>query len=85
MRRNRQEFLDLVALQPADPTGAHPLIPARQLHILHRPGAVDFMPPIGRVRHDGDRKAGLLDKASRGAQGSQALQQRRIANGDQMR
>ena len=32
MWRNIQEFLDLVALQTADPTGAHPVIPASQLH-----------------------------------------------------
>jgi len=37
-----------------------------------------------RVRHDGDRKAGLLDKPPRGAQRGQALQQRLIADGDQM-
>ena len=47
--RNSQEFLDLVALQTADPTGAHPVIPASQLHILHRPCAVELMPTVGRV------------------------------------
>ena len=71
---NRQEFLDLVVLQTANPTGAYPLIPASQLHILHRSCAVDLMPPVGRVRHDGDRKARLLDKPPCGAQGGQALQ-----------
>ena len=70
MWRNIQEFLDLVALQTADPTGAHPVIPASQLHILHRPCAVELMPTVGRVRHYGYRKAGLLDKSPRGHSGA---------------
>src|SRR5215471_20970487 len=68
VRWNSQEFLDLVAFQPADPTGAHPVIPARQFHILYRPCAVELMPPVGRVRHNGDRKACLLNKPPRAAQ-----------------
>src|SRR5712691_6008959 len=73
VRRNIQEFLDLVALQTADPAGAHPFIPASQLHILHRPRSVDLMPTVGRIRHYGYRKTGLLDKPPRGTQGGQAL------------
>src|SRR5262244_868407 len=60
--RNSQECLDLVSLQTTDPTGAHPVIPTGQLHILHRPRSVDLMPTVGRIRHHGDREAGLLDK-----------------------
>src|SRR5215813_5998098 len=84
VRRNTQEFLDLVSLQTADPTGAYPFIPASQLHILHRPCSIDLMPTVCRIRHHGDRKACLLDKPPRGAQGSQALQQGLIADHDQM-
>ena len=84
VRRNIQEFLDLVSLQTADPTGAHSFIPAGQLHILHCPCAVDLMPTVGRVRYDGYRKACLLNKPPRGAQRGQTLQQRLIADGDQI-
>src|SRR5207244_4500462 len=79
VRRNIQEFLDLVTLQTADPASTHPFIPASQLHILHRPRAVDLMPTVCRVRHYGYCKPCLLNKPSRGAQGGQALQQRLIA------
>ena len=82
MWRNIQEFLDLVAPRP----------PIQQVPTPSSSQPTPyFAPPVrrrahangGRVRHYGYRKAGLLINRPVGTVG-QALQQRLIADGDQM-
>ena len=42
------KFFDAIPVHAADPAGANPCIPARELHILHCPRTIDFMPVVGR-------------------------------------
>jgi hypothetical protein len=69
-----QQLFDAIPVHAADPAGANPFIPARQLHILHRPRAIDFMPVVGGVSDHGYGTARLFDEASGGAQGAELLQ-----------
>jgi hypothetical protein len=81
---NPQELFDAVPIHAPDPTGTHPFIPARELHILHGPRTIDFMPVVGGVRDHGHGTTRLLNETPRGAQGAELFQHAPILNRDEM-